>query len=284
MSLEDDPGDLGAADAVGGKLGIGAGIQPPVITGGALPGGDRADDAADAPADGPKCRAEAEPGHRAGEAQRGQRRGPSRSGVAPRAARKRDGRLTVGTDCGVGKLDTALALEREMQAGGMKAGFRATGQTGIFIAGRGVSVDAVVSDFVSGATEWLTPANDADHWDLIEGQGSLFHVSYSGVSLGLLHGSQPEALVLCHDASRRFNDDFPDIELPSLEACAEANLSLARLSNPAARLVGVALNTSNSDPAGVERLLAETADRLGVPCVDPVATGVAAIVDKPARE
>ncbi len=187
--------------------------------------------------------------------------------------------LTVGTDCCVGKMYTALALEREMRGRGMKADFRATGQTGIFIAERGLSVDAVVSDFISGATEWLTPANDADHWDLIEGQGSLYHLSYAGVSLGLLHGGQPDALVLCHDASRTHNDDFPDIELPSLEACAETNLALARIVNPNVHLVGVALNTSETDPAGVERLLAETAERLGVPCVDPVATGVAAIVD-----
>ncbi len=119
--------------------------------------------------------------------------------------------LTVGTDCCVGKMYAALALEREMRGRGMKADFRATGQTGIFIAERGLSVDAVVSDFISGATEWLTPAHDADHWDLIEGQGSLFHVSYAGVSLGLLHGSQPDALVLCHDAARTHNDDFPDL-------------------------------------------------------------------------
>ncbi len=187
--------------------------------------------------------------------------------------------LTVGTDCCVGKMYTALALEREMRGRGMKADFRATGQTGIFIAERGVSVDAVVSDFISGATEWLTPANEADHWDLIEGQGSLYHVSYAGVSLGLLHGSQPDALVLCHDAARTHNDDFPEIELPSLEACAETNLALARFVNPDVRLVGVSLNTSKTDPAGVERLLSQTAERLGVPCVDPVATGVAAIVD-----
>ncbi len=187
--------------------------------------------------------------------------------------------LTVGTDCCVGKMFTALAIEREMRARGIAADFRATGQTGIFIAERGVSVDAVVSDFISGAAEWLTPANDADHWDVIEGQGSLYHVSFSGVSLGLLHGSQAQALVLCHDASRSHNDDFPDVELPSLEACAEANLACARISNPDVRLVGVALNTSKIDPAGVDKLLAETAERLGVPCVDPVATGVAAIVD-----
>ena len=90
---------------------------------------------------------------------------------------------------------TALALEKEMRKRGMKADFRATGQTGIFIAGSGVSIDAVVSDFVSGAVEWLSPANDADHWDLVEGQGSLFHASFAGVSLGLLHGAQPEAIV-----------------------------------------------------------------------------------------
>src|SRR3546814_13223579 len=97
---------------------------------------------------------------------------------------------------------TSLALEREMRARGIKADFRATGQTGILIAGGGVSVDAVISDFVSGATEFLSPANDPDHWDLIEGQGSLFHASYAGVSLGLLHGAQADALVMCHAPGR----------------------------------------------------------------------------------
>ena len=187
--------------------------------------------------------------------------------------------LTVGTDCCVGKMFAALALEREMTARGMAADFRATGQTGIFIAERGVSVDAVVSDFISGAAAWLTPANEPDHWDVVEGQGSLFHVSYSGVSLGLLHGSQPDALVLCHDAGRHVNDDFPEVKLPSLEDCAEANLAAARISNPDVRLVGAALNTSSLGPDEAERVLADGAERLGVPCVDPVATGVGAIVD-----
>src|SRR5438105_8119576 len=94
---------------------------------------------------------------------------------------------------------TALALEKEMRRRGLNADFRATGQTGIFIAGDGVSVDAVVSDFISGAVEWLAPDNDADHWDVIEGQGSLFHPSFAGVSLGLLHGAQPDALVMYHE-------------------------------------------------------------------------------------
>ena len=93
---------------------------------------------------------------------------------------KRSGKrlLAVGTDCSVGKMYTTLALEKEMKARKLKADFRATGQTGIFIAGEGVSIDAVVSDFVSGAVEWLSPANDADHWDLVEGQGSLFHAAW----------------------------------------------------------------------------------------------------------
>ncbi|MEX2408988.1 MAG: DUF1611 domain-containing protein, partial [Rhodovibrionaceae bacterium] len=117
---------------------------------------------------------------------------------------KRSGKrlLAVGTDCSVGKMYTTLALEHAMRGRGMKADFRATGQTGIFIAGSGVSVDAVVADFISGAVEWLAPANDDDHWDLIEGQGSLFHASFAGVSLGLLHGSQADALVLCHEPTR----------------------------------------------------------------------------------
>jgi uncharacterized NAD-dependent epimerase/dehydratase family protein len=187
--------------------------------------------------------------------------------------------LTVGTDCCVGKMFAALAIEREMRAQGMNADFRATGQTGIFIAERGISVDAVVSDFLSGAAAWLTPPNDADHWDVVEGQGSLFHVSYAGVSLGLLHGSQPDALVLCHDAGRDWNDDFPEVKLPSLEDCAAANLAAARISNPDVRLAGIALNTSALAPDEAKRVLADAEDRMGVPCADPVATGVGNIVE-----
>ena len=117
---------------------------------------------------------------------------------------KRPGKrlLTVGTDCSVGKKYTALALERAMRARGLNADFRATGQTGVFISGRGVSVDAVVADFIAGAAEWLTPANDPGHWDVVEGQGSLFHPSFAGVTLGLLHGAQPDAFVVCHEPTR----------------------------------------------------------------------------------
>ena len=104
---------------------------------------------------------------------------------------------------------TALAMEREMRARGMAATFRATGQTGILITGDGVPLDAVVADFMAGAIEWLTPDNDADHWDLIEGQGSLFHPSYSGVTLALVHGGQPDALMLCHEPTRAHMRGLP---------------------------------------------------------------------------
>ena len=187
--------------------------------------------------------------------------------------------LTVGTDCSCGKMYAALAIEREMRRRGMSADFRATGQSGIFIAGTGVAVDAVVADFISGAVEWLTPANDAEHWDLIEGQGSLFHPSYAGVSLGLLHGGQPNALVLCHEPTRKHMRGLPDRPLPAIAECIDANVAAARLTNPRSRCVGLAIDTSRLDAQAREAMLAKTEDELGIPCVDPVATGVARIVD-----
>ncbi len=194
---------------------------------------------------------------------------------------KRPGKrlLPVGTDCSIGKMYTALAMEKEMHARGMKADFRATGQTGILIAGDGVSVDAVVADFISGATEWLTPANDEDHWDLVEGQGSLFHASFAGVSLGLLHGAQPDALVLCHEPTRRHMRGLPDFPLPDLQDCIDANVAAARLTNSAATCIGIAVNTSGLDAAAAERFTEETEVRLGLPTVDPVRDGVARLVD-----
>ncbi len=195
---------------------------------------------------------------------------------------KRPGKrlLTVGTDCSIGKMFTALALEKEMRARGLKADFRATGQTGIFIAGDGVSIDAVVSDFVSGAVEWLTPANDPDHWDVIEGQGSLFHASYAGVTLALIHGAQPDALVMCHEPTRAHMRGLPHYKLPDLKLCIDANVEAARLTNPAARCAGVSVNTAALDAAASRDYLRRTEDTLGLPCIDPVRTGVGAIVDR----
>lgn len=195
--------------------------------------------------------------------------------------RKRSGKrlLTVGTDCSVGKMYTSLALEQEFRKRGMAATFRATGQTGIFIAGSGVSVDAVIADFISGAVEELSPDNDALHWDLIEGQGSLFHPSFAGVSLGLLHGAQPDALVLCHEPSRSHMRGLPDRTLPDLAECLAANEAAARLTNPMVRTVGIAINTSALDETAARALLASTGSRFGLPCVDPVRDGVGPIVD-----
>lgn len=208
-------------------------------------------------------------------------RHPTREFAVGKGA-KRPGKrlLTVGTDCSCGKMFTSLAIEKEMKARGLDADFRATGQTGIMIAGDGVSVDAVVADFISGATEWLTPDADAAHWDVVEGQGSLFHPSYAGVTLGLIHGSQPDALVLCHEPTRTAMRGLPGWPLPSLEACLEANIAAARLTNPAVRAVGVSMDTSRLSEAEARDVLAKAARATGLPAVDPLRTGVAAIVDR----
>ena len=187
--------------------------------------------------------------------------------------------LTVGTDCSVGKMFTSLAIEREMQNRSMSADFRATGQTGIFIAGDGVSVDAVVADFISGATEWLTPPNDDDHWDVVEGQGSLFHASYAGVSLGLLHGAQADALVLCHEPTRTHMRGLPQAPIPELKACIELNEACAQLTRPGSRCVGVSINTAALDDAAAQELLGSTSNALGLPTVDAYRFGAGPLVD-----
>ncbi|HEV2541299.1 MAG TPA: N-acetyltransferase DgcN [Methylobacterium sp.] len=187
--------------------------------------------------------------------------------------------LTVGTDCSVGKMYATLCLERGLKQRGIPATFRATGQTGILIAGAGVPLDAVVADFISGAIEQLSPARHDGGWDLIEGQGSLFHPSFAGVSTGLLHGAQPDALVLCHDPVRQRMRGLPHYPMPGLAETLEANLRVARLTSPEVRAVGVALNTSKLPRAEAERLCAETSDALGLPCTDPFAMGVEPIID-----
>ncbi len=201
--------------------------------------------------------------------------------LAVGTGKARSGRrlLTVGTDCSSGKMYSALAIERELRARGLAATFRATGQTGILITGTGISVDAVVADFISGAIEQLTPAADESHWDVIEGQGSLFHPAFAGVSLGLLHGAQADALVMCHEPERSSMRGLSNWPLPSLEDCVAHNEYCARLTNPQARVCGVALNTHAFDAATAEQHIATTADRLGLPCVDPLRTGVGALVD-----
>ncbi len=200
----------------------------------------------------------------------------------PGTGKKRSGKrlLTVGTDCAVGKKYTALAIEKELRLRGVDADFRATGQTGIFISGRGIAVDSVVSDFVSGAAEWLSPPAAPQHWDVIEGQGSLFHPAYAGVTLGLIHGSQPDVMVLCHDLGRTGIADYDGYAIPSYEECFDAYLAAARLTNPSSRFAGISLNTSQLDEKAAARSVAEVSDRVALPCCDPIRHGVATIVDR----
>jgi uncharacterized NAD-dependent epimerase/dehydratase family protein len=194
---------------------------------------------------------------------------------------KRGGKrlLTVGTDCSVGKKYTALALEREMKARGFDAEFRATGQTGMLISGRGIAVDAIVADFISGAVEWLTPAAADTHWDIIEGQGSLFHPSFAGVSLGLLHGAQPDAFVVCHEPNRA-NMRGVMHPLPSIAEVIDLTIRCGRLTNPAIRPVGIAINTKKLTSDEARTYLAQVADEHGLPATDPVRFGAGNIVDR----
>ena len=195
--------------------------------------------------------------------------------------KKRTGKrsLAIGTDCSVGKMYTGLAMDAEMQKRGMKSTFRPTGQTGILITGGGVPLDAVIADFMAGAVEYLTPDNDADHWDHIEGQGSLFHVSYSGVTMALIHGGQPDALVLCHEPTRKHMRGLPDYDLPSLETLRDTALPIARIANPACQVVGISVNTQHLSQDEAMTYLAEVEARMGLPTVDTFRQGAARLVD-----
>ena len=197
------------------------------------------------------------------------------------SGRQRSGKrlLMVGTDCCVGKKYSALALHRALKAHGVAATFRATGQTGILIAGGGIPMDAVVSDFLSGAAEILTPDAAPDHWDVIEGQGSLFHPAYAAVTLGLLHGSQPDAMVLCHAVGRTAIDEYEDYAVPDLRECVAQYEQAARVTNAQARVVGISLNTQGCDDAGSLSACKEISSLIGVPCIDPMRHALDPILD-----
>ncbi len=196
-------------------------------------------------------------------------------GIPIATGRKRSGKrlLTLGTDCALGKKYTALALTRAFAARGIAADFRATGQTGILIAGQGIPIDAVVADFAAGAAEMLSPDAADDHWDLIEGQGSLSHPAYAGVALALLHGSQPDVVVICHQPGRECIVGHPEYAVPSIEETIDLALLLGRRTNPAIRCAGVSLNTSQLDAGSAERLMANEGERLGLPVADPMRGG-----------
>ena len=208
------------------------------------------------------------------------RRPPNDIPIATGVKRAGQRLLTVGTDCAVGKKYAALAITQAMKTSGANADFRATGQTGIMIAGEGIALDAVVSDFIAGAAELISPPNVPDHWDIIEGQGSLFHPAYAGVSLGLLHGSQPDAIVVCWDPSRKCLLGFDNFAVPALQQCIDQYLSLGRLTNPNIRCVGVCLNTSLLSTKERSRLINTTAKEVCLPVIDPVLMETEEIIER----
>lgn len=187
--------------------------------------------------------------------------------------------LPVGTDCSCGKMYTSLAIERELKKRGEPVDFRATGQTGILIDGSGVAVDAVVADFISGAVEWLAPENTPNHWDIIEGQGSLFHPSFAGVSTGLLHGAQADFLVLCHEPTRTHMRGLPQYPIPDIQECMDHNLQVARLTSPRVRFAGIAVNTAALSEQEAREYVNKIEKTYEMPTVDPYRMGVSPIVD-----
>ncbi|WP_171100041.1 N-acetyltransferase DgcN [Ruegeria sp. HKCCD7255] len=195
--------------------------------------------------------------------------------------KKRSGKrcLAVGTDCSAGKMYTAMSMDAEMRKRGMKSTFRATGQTGILITGQGVPLDAVIADFMAGSVEYLTPENDADHWDHIEGQGSLFHVSYSGVTMALIHGGQPDALILCHEPTRTHMRGLPEYSLPTLAQLRDTALPLARVANPDCQVAGVSINTQHLSEDAAKDYIAKVAAEMGLPATDPYRFGAGKLVD-----
>ena len=217
----------------------------------------------------------AEAAQRAGRSITDIRRPPADLPVASGLAKQLDPLvvLTVGTDCNVGKMTSQLQLVRGLNERGLRTNFVATGQTGIMIEGWGIGVDAVVADFIGGAAEQIT-LRGAEQADvvLVEGQGSINHPGYSGVTLGLLHGSCPDAMILCHQASREFIGDYRKaswLRIPPLAEYVEVYERIAGMVHPS-KVIGIAMNTYDLDDAAAraacERATAET----GLPCTDPV--------------
>jgi len=196
--------------------------------------------------------------------------------------------LTVGTDCNVGKMTAQLELRSELVRRGHRARFVATGQTGIFIEGWGIAIDAVVADFVAGAAERLVleGAVGADVV-LVEGQGSLIHPGYSGVTLGLLHGACADALILCHQATRDFIGDYhgrgPWVRIPPLSEVIEIYERAAAPVRPA-KVIGISLNTFDLDERGARAALERAAQETGLPATDPVRFGTDPLADAVLRE
>ncbi|MBA2568800.1 MAG: DUF1611 domain-containing protein [Actinobacteria bacterium] len=188
--------------------------------------------------------------------------------------------LTVGSDCAIGKKTVAIELDRAARARGLKSVFVPTGQTGIAIAGWGIAVDAVVADFLAGAAEWLVVegARRGGEVLFVEGQGALVHPAYSGVTMGLLHGSAPHALVLCHRAGAEVVEGYPDHPLPSLMELVELH-EWASLPLRPAKVAGIALNTGDLSEADARAAAAAAEEETGLPADDPLRFGGASLLD-----
>lgn len=190
--------------------------------------------------------------------------------------------LTVGTDCNVGKMTAQLQLVKELNARGLRTRFVATGQTGIMIEGWGIAVDAVAADFIAGAAEWLVleGAKDADVV-LVEGQGSINHPGYSGVTLGLMHGACPDAMILCHQATREFIGDYREaswLKIPPLSEYVRLYETIGSAVHPT-RVIGIALNTYDLDDLSARAACDAAARETGLPCTDPVRFSAAPLLD-----
>jgi uncharacterized NAD-dependent epimerase/dehydratase family protein len=188
--------------------------------------------------------------------------------------------LTVGSDCAIGKKTVAVELDLEARRRGLKSVFVPTGQTGIAIAGWGIAVDAVISDFLAGAAEWLVVEGARRGGELlfVEGQGSLAHPAYSGVTLGLVHGSAPHYFVLCHKAGATEVEGFPGHPLPSLPDLVELHERISLPARPA-KVVAIAVNTADLDEAAARDAVAAAAEETGLPADDPVRFGAGRLVD-----
>ena len=188
--------------------------------------------------------------------------------------------LTVGSDCAIGKMTVSLELDREARSRGVRSEFVPTGQTGIAIAGWGISVDAVVADFIAGAAERLVLEGVRRGGDLllVEGQGSLLHPAYSGVTLGLVHGSAPHAFVLCHQAGSTEHEGFPGNPLTPLPELVDLHERLSLRTRPA-KVAAIALNTRELDDAAARSAVAQAAAETGLPADDPVRFGPERLLD-----
>lgn len=195
--------------------------------------------------------------------------------------------LAVGTDCNVGKMTSQLQLVDGLRARGLRTSFVATGQTGIMIEGWGIAVDAVIADFIAGAAERVT-VQGAENADivLVEGQGSINHPGYSGVTLGLLHGSCPDAMILCHQASREYIGDYRQaawLKIPPLSEYIRLYESIGSAVHPT-RVVAICLNTYDLDDAGARRACEAAERETGLPCTDPVRFDPAPVLDALVRD